>query len=114
MITVRPPQSGAFTAPFESTAAPTSSKVTQTWPGRKRRSAPLGRLFRLPVVLYRVGLANELGRSTLLLTTRGRRTGHQRTTPLNYWTDGDVTYVLSGMGSSSDWLAISRPTRVCR
>jgi hypothetical protein len=29
-------------------------------------------LFRLPVLLYRVGLAEQLGRSTLLLTTRGQ------------------------------------------
>jgi deazaflavin-dependent oxidoreductase (nitroreductase family) len=60
--------------------------------------------FRLPVVLYRLGLADQLGRSTLLLTTRGRKTGRPRTTPLNYVAEGDVTYVLSGMGPSSDWL----------
>jgi deazaflavin-dependent oxidoreductase (nitroreductase family) len=38
------------------------------------------------------------------MTTRGRKTGRRRSTPLNYWTDRDVTYVLSGMGSNSDWL----------
>jgi hypothetical protein len=32
--------------------------------------------FRLPVFLYRVGLAEQLGRSTLLLTTRGRKAGY--------------------------------------
>ena len=58
----------------------------------------------MPVGLYRVGLADQLGRSTLLLTTRGRKTGRRRTTPLNYLADGDVTYVVSGMGSGSDWL----------
>jgi deazaflavin-dependent oxidoreductase (nitroreductase family) len=60
--------------------------------------------FRLPVGLYRVGLAEQLGRSTLLLTTRGRKTGRRRTTALNYLLDGHVTYVLSGMGPGSDWL----------
>lgn len=70
----------------------------------RRQSRLLACLVRLPVGLYRVGLARKLGRSTLLLTTRGRKTGRRRTTPLNYWTDGDVTYVLSGMGTHSDWL----------
>ena len=60
--------------------------------------------FRLPVGLYRVGLADQLGRSTLLLTTRGRKTGRRRTTPLNYLVEGDVTYVVAGMGTGSDWL----------
>jgi deazaflavin-dependent oxidoreductase (nitroreductase family) len=60
--------------------------------------------FRLPVALYRFGLADQLGRSTLLLTTRGRKSGLPRTTALNYVVDGDVTYVLSGSGLSSDWL----------
>jgi deazaflavin-dependent oxidoreductase (nitroreductase family) len=61
-------------------------------------------LFRIPIGLYRVGLAGQLGRSTLLLTTRGRKTGRRRTTPLNYLVEGDVTYVLAGMGPGSDWL----------
>jgi deazaflavin-dependent oxidoreductase (nitroreductase family) len=60
--------------------------------------------FRIPVGLYRVGLAAQLGRSTLLLTTRGRKTRRRRTTPLNYLAEGDVTYVLSGSGPGSDWL----------
>jgi deazaflavin-dependent oxidoreductase (nitroreductase family) len=71
---------------------------------RTRRSALLKWFFRLPVGLYRLGLADQLGRSTLLLTTRGRITGLQRTAALNYVTDNDVTYVLSGMGPGSDWL----------
>jgi deazaflavin-dependent oxidoreductase (nitroreductase family) len=69
-----------------------------------RRSPLLAWFFRMPVGLYRVGLAKQLGRSTLLLTTRGRKTGRTRTTPLGYWADGDVTYVLAGMGPRSDWL----------
>jgi deazaflavin-dependent oxidoreductase (nitroreductase family) len=60
--------------------------------------------FRLPVGMYRLGLADQLGRSTLLLTTRGRKTGCRRTTALNYVVDDGVTYVLSGMGAGSDWL----------
>jgi deazaflavin-dependent oxidoreductase (nitroreductase family) len=71
---------------------------------RGRQSFLLRWFFRLPVALYRVGLAEQLGRSTLLLTTRGRKSGRARVTPLNYWAEGEVTYVLSGMGRGSDWL----------
>ena len=71
---------------------------------RTRRPALLAWFFRIPVGLYRLGLAEQLGRSTLLLRTRGRKTGRWRTTPLNYLAGGDVTYVLSGRGRGSDWL----------
>jgi deazaflavin-dependent oxidoreductase (nitroreductase family) len=82
-----------------------TTNVAQTVTNKPiRRSRLLGWLFRLPVGLYRIGLAKQLGRSTLLLTTRGRKTSRRRTTPLNYWTDGEVMYVLSGMGTHSDWL----------
>jgi deazaflavin-dependent oxidoreductase (nitroreductase family) len=72
--------------------------------GRPRQSPLLMWFFRLPVALYRIGLADQLGRSTLLLTTHGRKTGRRRMTPLNFLIEGDVTYVLSGMGPGSDWL----------
>jgi deazaflavin-dependent oxidoreductase (nitroreductase family) len=82
-----------------------SSAGSATPPTKRTRQSPwLAWFFRLPVALYRIGLADQLRRSTLLLTTRGRKTGRQRTTPLNYVIEGDVTYVLSGMGSRSDWL----------
>src|SRR6266536_4107956 len=73
-------------------------------PTRTRRPALLAWFFRVPIGLYRVGLADQLGRSTLLLTTRGRKTGRWRTTALNYLVEGDVLYVVSGMGPRSDWL----------
>jgi deazaflavin-dependent oxidoreductase (nitroreductase family) len=71
---------------------------------RPRQSVLLKWFFRAPVGLYRLGLADQLGRSTLLLTTRGRKTGRLRATALNYLVDDGVTYVLSGMGTRSDWL----------
>jgi deazaflavin-dependent oxidoreductase (nitroreductase family) len=69
-----------------------------------RQPALLKWFFRVPVGLYRLGLADQLGPSTLLLTTRGRKTGRRRTTALNYVVDSGVTYVLAGMGPCSDWL----------
>jgi deazaflavin-dependent oxidoreductase (nitroreductase family) len=73
---------------------------------QRRPSTLLRWFFRLPVALYRLGLAGQLGRSTLLLTTRGRKSGRRRTTALNYLPqgEGDVVYVVSGMGTRSDWL----------
>src|SRR6266536_4158274 len=73
-------------------------------PTRTRRPALLAWFFRVPIGLYRVGLADQLGRSMLLLTTRGRKTGRWRTTALNYLVEGDVLYVVSGHGPGSDWL----------
>ena len=69
-----------------------------------RRNRALAWFFRAPITLYRLGLAKQLGRSTLLLTTLGRKTGLPRTTALNYVVDADTVYVLSGMGPNSDWL----------
>ena len=37
-----------------------------------------------------------------MLTTRGRKTGRLRVTPVNYLAEGSVMYVLSGMGTRSD------------
>jgi F420H(2)-dependent quinone reductase len=71
---------------------------------RSRRPVLLKWFFRVPVGQYYVGLANQLGRSTLLLATRGRKTGRLRTTALNYFVENDLAYVVSGSGAGSDWL----------
>jgi deazaflavin-dependent oxidoreductase (nitroreductase family) len=42
-------------------------------------------------------------RSVLLLTTRGRKTGLPRTTPLQYERVGDDIYVASARGQAADW-----------
>jgi deazaflavin-dependent oxidoreductase (nitroreductase family) len=88
----------------ETSVGTAGAEPAPTRRARPRRPTLLAWFFRIPVFLYRVGLAEQLGRSTLLLTTRGRRTGRWRTTALNYLTEGDVTYVLAGMGPGSDWL----------
>jgi deazaflavin-dependent oxidoreductase (nitroreductase family) len=40
------------------------------------------------------------GNRMLLLTTTGRKTGQQRTTPLGYFSDGDNLVVIAGAGGS--------------
>ena len=86
------------------TTTVSTSCANQTTAPRTRQPSLVRWFFRLPIALYRAGLADQLGRSMLLLTTRGRKTGLPRTTALNYLADGDVIYVLSGSGSGSDWL----------
>ena len=39
----------------------------------------------------------------MVLTTRGRRTGRVRQTPLWYVRKGNIIYCFSGWGASSDW-----------
>ena len=59
--------------------------------------------MRAPVLLYRLGLGGLIGRSTLLLTTTGRRTGRPRATPVNYWEADGVLFVIAGSGTHADW-----------
>jgi len=72
-------------------------------PLRPRPKGLMRLLMRMPLVLYRVGLGGLMGKSTLVLTTTGRRTGRPRATPVNYWEAGGVFYVVSGRGTFSDW-----------
>ena len=62
------------------------------------------RLMRLPPrVLYAVGLGGILGRLILLLTTRGRKTGKQRITPLQFEKDQQRLFIGSMRGEKADW-----------
>ncbi len=61
----------------------------------------------LHILLYRLSGGRVMGRmrgmDVLLLTTRGRKTGKQRTAPLLYLADGaDVIVVASGGGAPQD------------
>jgi deazaflavin-dependent oxidoreductase (nitroreductase family) len=53
--------------------------------------------------IYTIGLGPLVGRIILLLTTTGRRTGLERTTPLQY-EEVDGAYLIgSARGQQSDW-----------
>lgn len=86
------------------TTTAAASSEHRTTRHRARQPLLVRWLFRVPVALYRTRLADQLGRSILLLTTRGRKTGLPRTTALNYLVDHDIRFVVSGSGSGSDWL----------
>ncbi len=67
------------------------------------------RAFRSPpkkliVNLYSHGMAPLLGRMVLLLYTRGRKTGLQRVTPLQYELLNCELYLGSSTGLDADWV----------
>ena len=72
---------------------------------RRRRQAPLLRLLlKAPRLVYHGPMAEFLrSRCVLLLTTRGRRTGLQRTTPVSFMPVDDHFVVFSGWGIDSNW-----------
>lgn len=56
-----------------------------------------------PRIAYALGLGPAIGRLVLLLTTKGRRTGSPRVTPLQYEEIDGLFYVASATGSRADW-----------
>jgi deazaflavin-dependent oxidoreductase (nitroreductase family) len=56
-----------------------------------------------PRIAYALGLGPLVGRLVLLLTTRGRKTGLLRVTPLQYEQIEGKYYVASAFGTRTDW-----------
>lgn len=57
---------------------------------------PLYRMYLLPLLGF--------GRILLILTTKGRKTGKLRRTPLEYHRVNNVIHILSCRGEKADWL----------
>lgn len=59
----------------------------------------------LVVILYRMGLLPLFGasRTVMLLTTRGRKSGKLRSTPIGYFRIGGVIYLFSAWGKGASW-----------
>ena len=71
-------------------------------PPRGIKSIP----WRLPILLYRVGLGWILGNRFLLLRHKGRKSGKIRTAVLEIihsMPDAGIYFVVSGFGTRSDW-----------
>lgn len=63
------------------------------------------RIFRFPVVLYRLGLGFLISRSVLLLTTKGRKTGRPSVAAVGYIRrpkTGNL-YLTAGWKGESNW-----------
>lgn len=60
---------------------------------------------RLPIALYRLGLGMVIGSAPIMvLTTRGRRSGLPRYTPLEYRQHGSKYYLISAWGRRAHWV----------
>ena len=57
-----------------------------------------------PQWLYALGLGRIIGSIILLLTTKGRRSGKRRVTPLQYERLGDHYYIAAARGMKTDWV----------
>lgn len=65
----------------------------------------LWRLMRVPPqIMYAIGLGPLIGRTILLLTTKGRKTGKPRVTPLQYDLLDNCYYVGAARGLKTDWV----------
>ena len=65
---------------------------------------------RLMIGLLRAGIGT---RSTALLETRGRRSGHPRLTPVTNALDGDRFWIVTEHGTRSTTCATCSPTHRC-
>jgi len=71
---------------------------------RRRASAWLHTLLKIPTLVYRGPLAELMrSRCVLLLTTRGRTTGRSRTGAVSFMPLDDHFVVFSGWGVGSNW-----------
>jgi deazaflavin-dependent oxidoreductase (nitroreductase family) len=71
-------------------------------------------LFRLPLVLYRIGLGNLMGMQ-ILLTTKGRRTGRPHKVAVDIIKQDktkDTYYINAAFGPRSDWVLNLRVTPI--
>lgn len=62
-------------------------------------------LFKTPVLFFKAGLP-YMGDFILLLTTKGRKTGKPRYTPLEYHAEDGSGYliIMAGWGGKTDWM----------
>lgn len=64
----------------------------------------LRRALRAPLLLYRLGLGDVLNSiHILVITTRGRKSGQPRFTPIEYRRHGSKIYLISAWGTQTDW-----------
>jgi deazaflavin-dependent oxidoreductase (nitroreductase family) len=73
-------------------------------------------IFKIPILLYRLGLGGFVGPHFLLLTTTGRKTGKIHRTPLEFTFDEKSGgYIVSaGWGGRTDWYKNALATPVVK
>jgi len=61
------------------------------------------KLYRTPILLFRLGLGKFFGKYILILSTTGRKSGKVHRTPVEYFLDEERIFVMSGFGDTPDW-----------
>jgi len=61
------------------------------------------KIYRIPILLYRLGLGKFYGKYILILSTLGRKSGKVHRTPVEYFRDKDRIFIMSGFGDTPDW-----------
>ena len=61
------------------------------------------KLYRTPILLFRLGLGKFFGKYILILSTFGRKSGKTHRTPVEYIIDKGRIFVMSGFGDTPDW-----------
>ena len=72
---------------------------------RQSFHAQLKRYNPMVVMLYKIGLLPLFGgsKTVMLLTTRGRKSGKLRSTPVGYFHIGGVIHLFSAWGKTTSW-----------
>lgn len=60
-------------------------------------------LYKLPILLYRMGMGFLIGRLFMTLTTIGRKSGQPRRTGIEFHEFEGKPTVMSGWGTKADW-----------
>lgn len=81
------------------------SRVLSDQPYRQSFHAQLKRYNPLIVALYKTGLLSLFGasRTVMLLTTRGRKSGKLRSTPIGFFRIGGIIHLFSAWGKAASW-----------
>jgi deazaflavin-dependent oxidoreductase (nitroreductase family) len=61
------------------------------------------RLFKLPILFYRLGMGWFVGRIFMVITTIGRKSGQPRRTAIEFHEFKGRKYIFSGWGTRTDW-----------
>ncbi len=76
-----------------------------------KRVGPVMQLvFKTPILFYRLGLGGLMAKRIIILVTKGRRSGKQRLTPLEYGFNEQkgAYFLMSGWSGKSDWYMNAR------
>ncbi|MBG0787666.1 MAG: nitroreductase family deazaflavin-dependent oxidoreductase [Anaerolineaceae bacterium] len=79
------------------------SKVEPPHPIPYPSNTIIRKLYRTPILLYRLGLGQLFGKYIMIISTFGRKSGKVRRTPIEYFRQGDFIYAISGFERDPDW-----------